>query len=553
MLEKLKVLFKAIYEAAQPSRTRKKRTDSHSPNKLIEMSASQLRAHARYLERNHDLSRGALRTLVNNMIGANGIGIEPQPKRRDGTIHQDYAKALREAWKEWGRKPEVTHMHHWQRVQRMAAKTWLRDGEVFAQMLSGPVQFLDHGTKVPFSLEMFEPDMIPLDYSDGDRIKQGIEVNAWGRPVAYYVWKVHPLEGGFIPGKSDLKRIPTNNILQIATIDRFGQLRGASEFASVITRIEDIKDYEESERIAAKVAASMTAYIKRGSPENYSLDDVETDAEGNALPRDLRMQPGMIIDSLAVGEEIGMVDSNRPNPNLITFRQGQLRAIASGIGASYSSVSKDYNGSYSSQRQELVEQWCNYAVLTDDFTGQFVKPVWEAFVAAAHLSGVVRIPADVVLSDDAMFIGQSMPWIDPIKEANAFVTLVRNGFASETEVIRKRGNNPVDVLDQSASFRELSKERGIITDSDPANDVERLSAAAQAESIDEQSDADLAIKEENRKEAEAKAKAARLESEAAAISISTQKTALEAEKERLKVAQNEVLMSELALDELANG
>ena len=183
------------------------------------------------------------------------------------------------------------------------------------------------------------------------------------------------------------------------------------------------------------------------------------------------MAPGMIIDSLAVGEEIGMIDSNRPNPNLITFRQGQLRAVAAGVGASYSSLARDYNGTYSAQRQELVEQWINYAVLTDEFVGQLVQPVWQDFVQIAHLSGVVPIPKDVdpTSADDALYVGQSMPWIDPLKEALAWHSLVQDGFASEVEVMRKRGANPRDVLEQIAAHRKAVAEKGLIFGADFAN------------------------------------------------------------------------------------
>ena len=146
--------------------------------------------------------------------------------------------------------------------------------------------------------------------------------------------------------------MPWDRVLHLATLDHIGQVRGVSEFASVITRLEDIKDYEESERVAAKIAAMLTAYVKRGSPEVY---DPETAPSPGT--RQIAFKPGMVIDDLAIGEEIGLIDSKRPNPNLITFRQGQLRAIAAGVGASYSSLSRDYNGTYSAQRQELVEQF----------------------------------------------------------------------------------------------------------------------------------------------------------------------------------------------------
>ena len=79
---------------------------------------------------------------------------------------------------------------------------------------------------------------------------------------------------------------------------------------------------------------------------------------------------------------------------MVTFRQGQLRAAAAGIGASYSSISKSYDGTFSAQRQELVEQWVNYAVLADEFTGQWVQPVWQTLVQVADMSGVLRIPRD---------------------------------------------------------------------------------------------------------------------------------------------------------------
>lgn len=465
----------AVYEAAKPNKQRKQRNTNASPNTLVSTSAASIRAQARYLDRNHDLSRGALRTLVNNTVGPNGIGVEPQPRRKDGTIHAEYAAQLLEARRDWVRCPEVTRRHNDARMQRMMAKTWFRDGESLAQMITGLVPSLDHGTRVPFSIEMFEPDMVPLDFDDASRfIRQGMEFNGWGRCRAYWVYKSDPREQlGWGNSEGLLKRISADNILHVAQMDRIGQARGVSEFASVITRGEDLKDYEESERIAAKVAASMTAYVKRLAPTDvgYSAEDGEQDAQGNPVARDLRMQPGMIIDSLVAGEEIGMIDSNRPNPNLVSWRSGQLRAFAAGIGTSYSSLSRDYNGTYSAQRQELVEQWVNYAVLADDFASMFVQPVYEQFVIAAHLSGVARMPEDLMpgTADDCLFVGQSMPWINPMHEATAWEKLVQSGFASEVEVIRSRGGNPNDVLTQIENFRKQAKARGLIFSTDVAN------------------------------------------------------------------------------------
>lgn len=453
----------AHYEAAKPSKQRKHRRDGGAPDQLVAQGAIPVRNQVRYLERNHDIVRGAINTLVNGAVGPVGIGVEFQPRRLDGSIHTEYADALATWWGEWCKRPEVTHRHDWNKTQRLLARTWLRDGEAFAQRLLGPVALLDHGTTVPYSLELMEPDMVPFDYEDGDRIRQGVERNTWGRPVAFHVHREHPAEIYRLISRTDLKRIPADRMLHVAMIERIGQLRGVSSFATVITRLEDIKDYEESERVAAKVAAMLTAYVKRNAPMDVGYEPPK-DESGQPQVREIGgLAPGTIIDTLVAGEEIGLIDSKRPNPNLVTFRQGQLRAVAAGLLASYSSISRDYGGTYSSQRQELVETWSNYAMLTDEFVGMVCRPVVGDFIEAAHLSGVVPRPKDLKpgTHDDVLFTAPSMPWIDPLKEAMGFLQLVQAGFKSEVEVIRRMGGSPDVTFEQIKRWRERAAEAGL--------------------------------------------------------------------------------------------
>ncbi|KQU80934.1 hypothetical protein ASC98_05170 [Rhizobacter sp. Root1238] len=319
-------------------------------------------------------------------------------------------------------------------------------------------------------MELLEPDMVPMDLVDEARgIRQGIQRNAWGRPTGYWVHKDHPGEATRL--QPNLKVILAEDMLHLAHLSRIGQLRGVTRFASVIGRIEDIKDYEESERIAAKVAAMLTGYVKRQAPDGGGYEGPLKDDNGNDLPRQVSLSPGTIIDTLAVGEEIGLIDSKRPNPNLITFRNGQLRAFAAGISASYSSVSRNYDGTYSSQRQELVEQWVHYACLTDDFVTMAVQPTVEDFIKTAEAYQVVPRPKDVLAGteDDVLYVAPSMPWIDMAKEATAWLTLSQAGFISEVEVIRKAGRNPDTVLEQVAEWRRKVKEKDLRFSSDVTN------------------------------------------------------------------------------------
>ncbi|MCB0242302.1 MAG: phage portal protein, partial [Anaerolineae bacterium] len=143
----------AHYEAAEPTRLRRFQRDRTSQNALVQKSAVAIRTQVRHMARNHDLARGALRSLVNNVAGANGIGIEPQPRNPDGTINQEYAKELGEAFRDWCMKPEVTQQFTFARLQRAMVRSWIRDGEVFGQFIEGVRGDLQHGTRVPLSLE----------------------------------------------------------------------------------------------------------------------------------------------------------------------------------------------------------------------------------------------------------------------------------------------------------------------------------------------------------------------------------------------------------------
>lgn len=461
----------SYYEAAKPSTLHKGRRETGSGNDAVLRAGATLRQTARHLEQNYDLALGVLNTLVANVVGPNGIGVEPQPRKADGSIHDALARQILELWKDWSIAPEVTKQHDWASAQRMMARSWLRDGEMFNQTLSGFIPGLDHGTRVPFSIEMLEADFVPMDLNTASpgQIVQGIEVNAWGAPTGYHVYKTNPTEGSSWSGNStQTKRIPAERMQHLKNVHRIRQMRGVSVFASVLNRFDDLKDYEESERIAAKIAASMAAFIKKGSPDLYEPSST------NEGQRQMKFRPGMVFDDLRPGEEIGMIDTNRPNPNLETYRSGQLKAIAAGAGPTFSSIARTYDGTYSAQRQELVEGYTVYTTLANEFIGRIVRPTYEQFIAVAVASGALKIPAGVrpETVDDAQYMPPAMPWIDPKKEAEAWGLLEDRCYVSGPEIIRRRGGNPIDTLEQQSRWVREKDAQGI-----PANAALEAAAA----------------------------------------------------------------------------
>jgi lambda family phage portal protein len=459
------------YEAARQTRLRRVSRNNGSGNAAVMLAGPKLRDEARRLERNHDLARGALNTLEQNVVGPQGIAVEPQPMTRAGEVHEDLAWRIKDLWDNWCLAPETTATFDWASAQRMLVRSWFRDGEVLMQHVAGPMASLDHGTTVPYSIELIEADLLDWDYTDPDRrILHGVERNAWGRAIGYHLFKQHPGDPGVY--NVDRKRLPAELVRHLALRDRIGQVRGVSMFASVITRFADLKEYEESERIAAKVAASMAAFIRRGTPDMYSAE--ENDASGRRVDPPQHFVPGMVFE-LNAGEDIGTINTARPNPGLEPFRDGQLRAGAAGLRMSFSSLAKKYDGTYSAQRQELVEQWGAYALLSAEFAHQCVRPVFRRFIAAAQQSGELVVPREIDPSKvaDALYIPQAMPWIDPQKEAQAWAELEKNHYVAAQEVIRRRGGNPRDVLKQQESWRRQLRDHGLTSSTEGSPDEKR--------------------------------------------------------------------------------
>lgn len=448
----------AAYDAIKPSRTRTNPKDNRSGDAVTEFAVEDLRGQARHLEQNHDFAFGILNSLVNNVVGPRGIGIEFQPKRLTGEIHEEFSKSLNDAFLEWCKRPDSTRQLSWAKSQRLMALTWLRDGEGLLRHLEGDIAGLKHRTNVGYSVELLEPDFLPLDYNDSSkRIVQGVEKNAWGEPLGYWLYDDHP--GGNKFWRMKTRRHNASTIQHIRMVRRLHQTRGVSIFATVMNRLNDIKDYEESERVAARIAAAMVGFIKKGSPDLYT-EPSEEDANGDRL---FSVSPGMIYDNLREGEDVGVIESNRPSALLTPFLDTMHRMAAAGTMASFSTISKNYNGTYSAQRQELVEQWANYETLSCEFIEEIVEPVVRRFVRMATLSDAINVPPDVDMDTllHLDFITPTMPWIDPQKEAKSDEILLDKQLTSPQKVIRRRGSNPRDVLDQLQVWdRELDK-RGL--------------------------------------------------------------------------------------------
>ncbi|HAG5559840.1 TPA: phage portal protein [Salmonella enterica] len=310
------------YEAAIPTRTHKIKRENRNANQLNQIAGKSLREQARWFDNNHDLVVGALDKMEERVIGAKGIIVEPQSLTVAGTLNNALAEQIRARWAEWSVSPDVTGQYTRPVLERLLLRTWLRDGEVFSQMVAGKMPGLEPVAGVPFWLEAMEPDYVPMEQTDStNNLIQGIYFNDWQRPKSYIVCKSWP---GFATAMVATKLIDAENMLHLKFTRRLNQARGVTLLAPVIIRLLDLKEYEDSERLAARISAAFAMFIRRsdamvqdGDAPDYADKD-----------RDLDIEPGTILKDLLPGEDIGTIKSDRPNANLDGMACSMASAIA---------------------------------------------------------------------------------------------------------------------------------------------------------------------------------------------------------------------------------
>jgi lambda family phage portal protein len=313
-------------------------------------------------------------------------------------------------------------------------------------------------------VECLESEQCPLDFDrPTERIRQGIKKDQWRRNSVYYFYPEHPYDYlGY--HHADLIPVAAYNVLHPKVIKRLNQRRGVSAFHAILDAITDIWEIDSAERQAAKQGASIGLAIER---KEY-WDGGKTDAAGqvNERPAITKFYPGMTLDDLDVGEEAKMLSPNgRPNPMLVAFRDEGLRGIAAGLGVGFSRLSRKYSGTYSSERQGLVDHWRLTEPRQQDSQDALVDPMYKRWLSVSFVYNMLDIPwneVDLSTLFNANHHNPTMPWIDPLKEVTSMVALLDSTIESKSYLQRMRGRNPEDVRNEQRRERELDAAAGIV-------------------------------------------------------------------------------------------
>lgn len=404
---------------------------------------------------------GFRRHVVGVGISARAAAADPQT----GTPFADFNRAADALWQEWCRARwcDVERRKSFYAFQSFLQSDKVTVGEAFAVVRRVARKGLPSVVLQAFEVEQLDRT-IYQNPSNGNEIRKGIEIDRQGAAVAYWFYTDgHPLDtSGFIPSTMyKSTRVAAEDVCHLMRVERARQTHGHSRLSAILKKLRHLQCYDEYQLVAARMEACYGAAIT--SDPNVPLRVFGTPAAtGDATTNDnggelVDYEPAMIL-RLNPGEGISWHDPTRPGELYDPFVKAQVNQISTGAGLDYTTVVRDYTGgTYSGQRQAMIERDYEINPEQQDLIEHFCEPVYEAVIEDAILAGLLDAPGfetDVALRRAylrAEWRPQAKPWIDPANQAGAAEVALRNKLTTRRAILNEQGEDWREVFAQLAA------------------------------------------------------------------------------------------------------
>ena len=152
---------------------------------------------------------------------------------RGSKLDQPINDAIESLWHQWS-YAEYCHTGGklcFSDIERLLIRSIAESGEVFVRLVKQSFS----GSPIPLALEIIEADQLDDGLNgrslQGNEIRMGVEVDRWGRPIAYHFLGYHPGDYQFSNQQISSQRhnrVLAADVIHLYRMDRPGQTRGAS-------------------------------------------------------------------------------------------------------------------------------------------------------------------------------------------------------------------------------------------------------------------------------------------------------------------------------------
>ena len=413
-----------------------------------------LRARSRQLTQNNPYGQKFLRMVASNVVGQ---GFTLQNRAMDkGQPDTVDAKSIENAFAYWSRRGQcdITGQLSFAELCRLIMRTVACDGEVLIRKVRGKKV-----NKFGYALQMLDIDRLMVQeqrkLDNGNVMRMGVEIDAQGKPVAYWVRQSHPYDPFMQTSAPVVERIPADDIFHFFIPMRPEQRRGVPWMHAAIERLYHIGELDQSALIAARKGADTLGFFT--SPNGLPPDPTGAGSDAAAIEVSV---PGT-YDTLPEGYEFKPYDSNYPNDVYPVFIKSALRAVASAIGVAYNGLANDLEGvNYSSIRSGVLEEREFWMELQDWLISAFLIPLYEDWLLMALGLGAIAGPTGFPLPATKFdkfaaheWQGRRWGWVDPLGDAQAKILMMNNGLTSRTRIASEMGT------DRETIWQELQREQ----------------------------------------------------------------------------------------------
>jgi lambda family phage portal protein len=440
---------------------------SGSINSDLDRSLVILRAGGRRLAANTSHGRRFVNLVKTNLVGGTGPILQVRAKTLRGDLDKVANDALELHFGKWARRCDVTGRMTLAQQVRVAVGAAARDGEALVR----PVR--DRRFPYGLAIQLLEADRLDETINrvldNGNVIRQGVELDSMGAPVAYYIRTWHPGETYVRPERALHERIPARDLIHLYLPERAEQVRGYTWMHAVLREMDMHHGYKEAALVAARVGAAKMGIFQRreGSGPAPGLDGMADGKEAGVLQMD--GGPGEFIEA-PEGYELASWDPDYPHANFEGFVTACLREISTGLDVAAHNLTgnmRDVN--YSSARiAELAEREM-WMAMQEWLHESLMQRIYREWLTTSLLTAQITLPSGLALPADRLdkfldvsrFQGRRWPWVDPEKEMKGHSLALNEGLTSRTRIAASLGVEFEDVIDELAAEQAYAEKKGV--------------------------------------------------------------------------------------------
>lgn len=440
------------------------------------------RNRARWLERNHNLTRKFLIMIKTNVIGAKGMRLQSLASDIiagnlvESTLDRQQIEAAYAAFSKARNFSADTRMDR-RLFAQVGFQRVIVDGECIVHKMRGadnPHRY----TNQLIDSELLDHELNRPALEGRNEIRMGVEIDKLGRPAAYHFLEEAPVNWyGTAAYSSRHKRVPADEIEHIFIPDRPGQTRGFTYMMATGERAKMIDNIERAVAIGYRVAASKMGFFKRGDGYEPAIDP-KTGKEVGAFP-DVPQDaaPGEFWE-LPEGLDFEAFDPGYPGATYDEYTKSITRSMAAGLGVSYPEFGNDFsNVSYSAGQIGVHSDIAMWSDFQQFWIDHFEEPVFLEWLPMAITAGVLTLPMSKLAKFQRIkFQPPRRRHIDPMKTHKAQSIALGDMSRSPFDVCAENGVDFEDVVEDFARAKTLLEKHNLPVPSGWGSHVE-LSAA----------------------------------------------------------------------------